>query len=276
MINAINGNNQINWYTLLSTQKKSSGSASGSTDNLDSAEIGGQMFGAPGMGERKDPLEALVNDGTITSDQASAIDNALRSAMQSGQGPGAGKDPLADLVSAGTITQGQADSVKSTLDASRPDRKDFMSNVLDSLVTDGTLTQDQADSVKQAMKPPAPPPSKTGSSEAAGSASSSDATTELSGLTEEEILQLLSSGKISARQAQSALDKLESKDSSGSVSAASSGTDSGSRRANPLDSLVSSGVITQGQEDAIRSAFQQAMETRKAMMAYSAGASQRV
>jgi polyhydroxyalkanoate synthesis regulator phasin len=290
MVDGINANYSLNWYALLSAQKKqtseSSKKGSGSSDGLDSAEFSQMAFGLGGTGPRQDPLEQLVNDGTITSGQASAIGQALQSARQSGQQPDSGNDPLASLVSAGTITQDQANSVKSALEAARPDQeqKGFMSNVLDNLVSNGTITQDQADSVKQSLlqghhhhhgKPPSAPANDSSSASslsAASSSSDTEDTTDLSGLSAEDILQLLVSGKISSQQAETALRQLESNETSGATSSASLDSSSGSNRADPLGSLVANGTITQDQENAIKSAFKQAMDANRAIQAYAIGA----
>lgn len=280
MVNGIGSNNSINWLSLLSTHKKQSAEKSGNSQTasmgMDSVDL------SPDAGNRPDPLAQLVNDGTITSDQASAIDGAMKAAMESGIQPGSGEDPLASLVSAGTITQDQSNSVKSALDAGRPNRQEsFMSSALSSLVSGGTLTQDQADAVQQALQPPhgAPPPQQAASS-SSGSSSGSSSSTDLSNLSEDEILQLLLAGKISTQQAEEAIKELQTKDSSSSSSgvkavsgASSSGSANGvtgSTHANPLDKLVANGTITQDQENAIQSAFKQAADTEKAAKAYEA------
>jgi polyhydroxyalkanoate synthesis regulator phasin len=280
MVGGINANNTLNWFALLATQKNQAANSSqktnGSSGDEDSAEISLMISGQEG--QQPDPLEQLVNDGTITNDQASAIGQALQSAMQSGQTPGSGADPLASLVTSGTITQDQADSVKSTLQAAAPGQgqDSFMSNVLNNLVSSGTITQDQADSVQQALAQGhphggphgagGPPPAQSSQS----SSSSSDST-DLSGMTEEQILQMLASGQITAKQAEAALEKLESEEKSTDKSATSvsSTGSSSSQRSNPLDSLVTNGTITQDQKDAIQSAFKQAFDTNYAISAYS-------
>jgi competence protein ComGC len=282
MVNGISSTNSTDWFALLSASRKNSTEKTGSNSTYSMGEDSVEL--SSNVTNRPNPLEKLINDGTITSDQASAIDQALKTAMDSGMGPGSGADPLASLVSSGTITQDQASSVKSALDAGRPEKQNsFVSNALDSLVSGGTLTQDQADAVQQALKPPngAPPPQQAASSSSSsGSSSSSSSSTDLSNLSEDEILQLLLSGKISTQQAEEAIKELQSKDSSNSESgvkavsgASSTGSTSstaGSTRANPLDKLVANGMITQDQENAIQSAFRQSADTERAAKAYSA------
>lgn len=287
MVSGINANNTLNWFALLATQKNSSANSSqktgGSSGDTDTAELSLMVSGQGN--QRQDPLEQLVNDGTITSDQASAIGQALQSAWQSGQTPGSGSDPLASLVSAGTITQDQANSVKSAFQAARPDQgqNSFMSNVLSNLVSSGTITQDQADSVQQALAQAhhghhhggahgAGGASASGQAQSASSSSGSDSTTDLSGMTEEQILQLLASGQITTQQAQNALQQLESEDSSGTASQSVSASQTSETRRDPLASLVANGTITQDQESAIQTAFRQAMDTNRAINAYTQGA----
>lgn len=273
MVNGINTTGSISaWLSILNQQKtQTSGnsSASGMYGAADSVQLSGQSYGANGSGERVNPLDSLVSAGTITSEQAEAIDAALRSGE-----PGDGTDnPLASLIADGTITQDQADSVKSTLDAGRP--RDFMSSTLDSLVSAGTLTQEQADAVSESMKqgmqgmqgPPPPPPPEEASSSSSSSDDETYSATELASMSIEEILKLLSSGSITSQEALKAIEgqqdnSVEATGSSTANSAAQAPTD-------PLDGLVADGTITQDQADAIQTAFRQAVDMGRAVKAYS-------
>lgn len=134
---------------------------SNTTSTQDSAEFSLEALKAA-KDSKANPLESLVNDGTITEEQEKNIANTLQAAVQqqfgsqSTQPPvdSPGTDPLAGLVSNGTITEDQAKTIKETLDAAR---KSHMNNInetdpLDSLVTDGTITQDQKNAIKESFK----------------------------------------------------------------------------------------------------------------------------
>lgn len=112
-------------------------------------------------------LQALIDNGTLTEEEKSAIDEAFMTAMESSQLGSQQQsqprvDPLASLIADGTITEEQRDAVKSVLDASRGQHmggahrggnpSDAISSVLDSLVTSGTLTEDQKTAVSDAFQ----------------------------------------------------------------------------------------------------------------------------
>lgn len=114
------------------------------------------------------PLDSLVESGTITQDQADAVQSVFQSRGKEIQSSGTynnrvkSQNPLDSLVTAGTITQDQEDTIKSTLQesmkANRLNREEDPSNSstkadpLDSLVTAGTITQDQEDAIKSALE----------------------------------------------------------------------------------------------------------------------------
>jgi polyhydroxyalkanoate synthesis regulator phasin len=81
-------------------------------------------------------LRSLVEEGTITSDQASAIKDAIINAVDE-----EGASVASDL-------SGQSEEA-----GSNP-----LETLLLNLVSDGTLSEDQAASVAEALKPPPPPP----------------------------------------------------------------------------------------------------------------------
>ncbi len=120
----------------------------------------------------KNPLDSLVESGTITSDQEKAIKDAFEASKmvfqtQAGASNASStfKDPLESLVSAGSITKDQASAIKSAFDS---DRKAFrmppppqfqqvessnpMSNTLDNLVTSGTITSEQQEAILSALQ----------------------------------------------------------------------------------------------------------------------------
>jgi hypothetical protein len=82
-----------------------------------------------------DALGALVDDGTITGAQKTAVVEAFGKGPQGGppqaSPPAPGQEPA---------TKGQA-----------PSAHDMLANVLDPLVDDGTLTGAQADAISQAL-----------------------------------------------------------------------------------------------------------------------------
>ncbi|MBC2456297.1 hypothetical protein [Clostridium beijerinckii] len=114
------------------------------------------------------PLDSLVESGTITQDQADAVQSVFQSRGKEIQSSGTynnrvkSQNPLDSLVTAGTITQDQEDAIKSTLQesmkANRVNRQEDSSNntnktdPLDSLVTAGTITQDQEDEIKSELQ----------------------------------------------------------------------------------------------------------------------------
>lgn len=110
----------------------------------------------PPMDHADEALQSLVDDGTITTEQASAIKDAIISAVEAEE------------------TASSSDSTEQTANSGNP-----LESILDSLISDGTLSEEQAASVADALKPPPPPPPP----EAA--ATSDDSTTESQEVTDE-------------------------------------------------------------------------------------------
>ncbi len=120
----------------------------------------------------KNPLDSLVEAGTITSDQEKAIKDALeasRMAFQTQAGASNSsvtfKDPLGSLVSNGTISKDQASAIKSTFDSDKkahrmPPPPQFQQNgdpapiskALDGLVKDGEITSNQQETILSALQ----------------------------------------------------------------------------------------------------------------------------
>lgn len=113
-------------------------------------------------------LSSLVEDGTLTQDQADAIQNIFQSGMGSIKTSGTygsvikPQSPLNSLVESGTITEDQKSAVESAFEAaikanksenntSNSGTEEQSDNPLASLIEDGTITQDQADAVKSLL-----------------------------------------------------------------------------------------------------------------------------
>lgn len=119
------------------------------------------------------PLDSLVESGTITAEQKQAIKDAFdatKMAYQTQAGAAVASsratNPLDNLVEAGTITEDQKSAVKSALDSTKNTSKvpqlsaqfqqnlnfDPITDILDSLVSNGTLTEEQQGAIKNAFQ----------------------------------------------------------------------------------------------------------------------------
>ena len=130
----------------------------------DSILISQQTLQSTQVSSTNSPLDGLVSAGTITQDQANAIQSVFQSGGKEIQASGTYsnktkfQNPLDSLVSAGTITQDQKDKIQSTfqsvIQANKPSSEttNTRTNPLDSLVTAGTITQEQEDSIESAFQ----------------------------------------------------------------------------------------------------------------------------
>jgi hypothetical protein len=130
--------------------------------------------GAPGGGQAPDmsatfttALDPLVKAGTITSDQESAVVDALKSSMpgdgQGGQAPGSGSTPPSgSMPSPGATPQGGS---KGT----RPDPSQLFSSALDKLVSNGTITSAQETAISKALSSAMPNAGPGGQQQASAS-----------------------------------------------------------------------------------------------------------
>ncbi|MBC2418785.1 hypothetical protein HGI38_19190, partial [Clostridium beijerinckii] len=98
-------------------------------------------------------LDSLVAAGSITSDQETAIKEALmpQGGFKNGEHKDFFKTKLSDLVTAGTITADEQTAIETALENTKGNFK----TVLDNLVTNGTLTSDKETAIENALKPEA-------------------------------------------------------------------------------------------------------------------------
>jgi competence protein ComGC len=109
---------------------------------------------------RINPLDDLVSAGTITQEQATAVESAFQSVGKAIQSSGIynnrPKNPLDALITAGTITVEQESAIKSAFESSiKPTKapsKDPATTALDTLVTAGTITQTQEDAIMKILE----------------------------------------------------------------------------------------------------------------------------
>ena len=134
-------------------------------DLISISEQGLQAAGNSINMSNSNPLDSLVEAGTITQDQADAVQSVFQARGREIQTSGTynntkPQNPLQSLITAGTITQDQADSIKSALDSARKAHRSSeaassastKTNPLDSLVTDGTITEDQETAIESALE----------------------------------------------------------------------------------------------------------------------------
>ncbi|MBZ9623105.1 hypothetical protein G9F71_009575 [Clostridium sp. FP2] len=129
-------------------------------DSIEISQQALQSVGNAGITNRTNPLDDLVGAGTITQDQANAIQSAFQSVGKAIQSTGIYNNrpanPLDSLVSAGTITEDQQTAIKSAFEASMKTTKHHgkgpAAKALKDLVTSGTITQPQEDAVIKALQ----------------------------------------------------------------------------------------------------------------------------
>lgn len=157
-------NNQVNGHHRHHMKK---------AQGTDSSEQATQLIDAVTQGvpnnKSKNPLDNLVEAGTITSDQEKAIQDAFKEARmaykaQEGttNATGTVKDPLDSLVEAGTITKEQENSIKDAFNSKREmhriehsqhnKKPELIMQALDNLTKDGTITNSQEDAIKNAIQ----------------------------------------------------------------------------------------------------------------------------
>ena len=205
-----------------------------------------QAQGENGSKSQRGPVSSLIEDNTISSTQAEAIKSALESART------ANRDKvLTALVADGTITQAQADSLASEtgklnkamrelvqgLDSAtaqkirsalEESREAAMTSVLATLVSAGTITQEQADAVI-ANKPG----KSMGNKGQGGKGQQGKGQQSLGG----KANPLVANGTITEEQAKAVHSALDAARDSAQTAV--------------LSQLVTEGVITQSQADAI-------------------------
>lgn len=196
-------------------------------------------------------LDSLVEEGTITQDQADAITasmpsrdgNADATAKDKPEGDGnraqmgEHKGPWSQFVSDGAITQDQADAIQAAMKTAHDSDKS-MSDVLNELVSDGALTQEQADAITASM------PARDG--KAAAKIEGTQArggNWSQQGEHKNPWSELVTDGTITQDQ----LDAIQE--------AMKTAHDSDKTMSDILDELVSDGTLTQDQADAITAAM---------------------
>jgi competence protein ComGC len=112
---------------------------------------------------RENPLQSLVDDGTITKEQETSIRNALEKARMNQNSEGtSGTDPLQTLVDDGTITEDQLEAVKTNFEKNRPPMRmgpppgmkkggNEIESTLTELEENGTITEDQLEAILEAL-----------------------------------------------------------------------------------------------------------------------------
>ena len=158
-----------NYATLFQSQKTNSktgqaddsASSTNTASRVDRVEISDEAYAAYAQ-SMSQSLGSLVSDGTITSDQADSIENALSSSsVDVSNGSNPLKTVLDSLVSNDVISEDQEEAISKEMAPPPPppsappemgnfnddSSDDYLSDLLDSLVSGGTLTSDQADAV---------------------------------------------------------------------------------------------------------------------------------
>lgn len=213
-------------------------------DSIEISNQAVQSFDRTGITNRTNPLDDLVTAGTITQDQATAIQSAFQSIGKAIQSSGIYNsrpvNPLDSLVTDGTITKDQETAIKSAFESSikpsKPHSKHPGAAALDSLVNAGTITKVQEDAIMKALKEAVNPNKLNLDEENKTIANPLDS--------------LVSLGTINDSQKDVIMKALEE---------AMKPNKSNNVATNTLVNLVSKGTITKAQEDAIKNAFEAAM-----------------
>jgi hypothetical protein len=179
-----------------------SGQSSGDTVEISEQaydSLSGDMAGHRMMPGHAQALSGLVEDGTLTSDQAAAVVSAIGSEdIDISEGINPLKAALDSLVSAGTLTSDQADSIAGALAPPEPpqDETDFNQySGFDSLFDSGTTTDGTSSSTVQDMPPPPPPPMGLGRSMGPGGAGGTESEEETD---EDDTVASVTSGAVSS------------------------------------------------------------------------------
>jgi hypothetical protein len=181
-------------------------------------------------------------------------------------------DPLDELVQAGTITQDQEDSIKSSLQSSAQTQKatdslllkglpEDTSSILQQLLNSDTATQDQQEKIQSEfqslMKMQQAQAAYNFTGKSSDALDSLLSPTQSGDATSDPLMQLLSSLNG---------DTQDDEDSVGNdftsllkMQQAQEAYSLGSRTTNPLGSLVQSGAISQDQENAVYQAIQKSV-----------------
>jgi len=127
--------------------------ACGSSDDADATQAAatGPAGQAPDMSSMfAEALDPLVEDGTITSDQESAVIEALGSGGPGGQPAGGQPSPGATPPS-GEMPAAGATPPSGGQQGSMPDPSQLFGTALDDLVSAGTITSSQETAISEAL-----------------------------------------------------------------------------------------------------------------------------
>jgi hypothetical protein len=128
------------------------GGSSDAADSAQTAAAGGPGGQPPDMSSMfAEALDPLVEAGTITSDQETAVISALGSAGPGGaQGQGGQPSPGATPPS-GQMPDDGATPPSGGQQGSMPDASQMFDSTLDGLVSDGTITASQQTAISEAL-----------------------------------------------------------------------------------------------------------------------------
>nr|WP_321023090.1 hypothetical protein [Clostridium neonatale] len=244
-MNTINGTSQINGYynlTQIQLQKLLEEQEQAKQQECDSIQIS-QQAGNIASGLMQPPqfdssiLDNLVEDGTLTQEQADAVQSAFESnginntyknkLTYGSEGNMMNSTaPFDSLINSETITEDQKSSIQNALlstiqQNTRSGDIQRGVNPLDSLVEDGTLTQEQEDEIIKSL---------------GNSSSNEESISDI-------LSQLVEDGIITDEQSQLSKTTL--------LSALTSNEEDEETKINPLDALVEDGTITKEIKDEI-------------------------
>lgn len=219
-----------------------------------------------------DPMKNLVDQGTITEDQAQAIRDKMRD-ITNQQMQQQWQTGLNSMVGNGTITQDQADKVLAFLEANQQKMQSVMDQVKDmsqdqraqylkenlgniqdpvsQMVSQGIINQQQADALKQAV-PSLPTIVRWQKLSSQQIQTNLDALASAGTITQDQAGKIEDFMASNDQKVQVVLDQVKSADAQQVVQNPQS--IKGGALKDPVSKMVSQGIITQQQADAVREA----------------------